>query len=103
MNNTDFDIVIFGSGFSCRYLVSKLTDCRKILILTSEKQSLNKYGINHKDGNSFIQHNIRISKDQLASSNAELVFLTKEICSKYERPVANWEEARKILDIPLKA
>ena len=26
----------------------------------------------------------------------------KEICSKYERPVANWKEARKILNIPLK-
>ena len=49
-----------------------------------------------------MEDNIRISKHQLASSNAELVFLTKEICSKYERPVANWEEARQILDIPLR-
>ena len=48
-----------------------------------------------------MEDNIRTSKLQLASSNAELVFLTKEICSKYERPVANWKEARQILDIPL--
>ena len=49
-----------------------------------------------------MEDNIRISKNQLASSNAELVLLTKQLCSAYERPVANWKEARKILNIPLK-
>ena len=49
-----------------------------------------------------MEDNIRVSRNQLASSNAELVLLTKELCSTYERPVANWKEAREILNIPLK-
>ena len=68
------------------------------------RQHFNEFKVNfHNFRHEKKDNNIRISKNQLASSNAELVFLTKEICSKYERPVANWEEARKILDIPLKA
>ena len=46
-----------------------------------------------------LEDNIRLNKETLAPSNAALVSLTKEICSKYNRPVANWIQTRKILGI----
>ena len=47
-----------------------------------------------------LEDNIRLNKETLAPSNAALVSLTKEICAKYNRPVADWIQTRKILGIP---
>ena len=46
-----------------------------------------------------LEDNIRITKEKLAPSNASLVNIAKELCSKYERPVASWKETRKLLEI----
>ena len=46
-----------------------------------------------------LEDNIRITKERLAPSNASLVKIAKELCEKYERPVASWRDARKILEI----
>lgn len=48
-----------------------------------------------------MEDNIRLDKEHLAPSNAALVNLTREICSKYARPVATWKQTREILGIPL--
>jgi len=50
-----------------------------------------------------LEDNIRLDKDRLAPSNAALVARAAELCDKYERPVASWQQARAILDLPLKA
>ncbi|MBN9673779.1 3-keto-5-aminohexanoate cleavage protein [Roseibium aggregatum] len=50
-----------------------------------------------------LEDNIRLDKDHLAPSNATLVKRAVELCDKYERPVATWQQAREILEIPLKA
>lgn len=47
-----------------------------------------------------LEDNIRLNKTTLAPSNAALVRRTVEICEKYERPVANWQQARAILGLP---
>lgn len=46
-----------------------------------------------------LEDNIRLDRDTLAPSNAALVKRTVELCEKYERPVATWEQARDILDL----
>jgi 3-keto-5-aminohexanoate cleavage enzyme len=46
-----------------------------------------------------MEDNIRITKYRLASSNAELVRRTVNICNKYKRPVASALEARRILGL----
>lgn len=46
-----------------------------------------------------LEDNIRISKSELAPSNAALVRKTVELCEKHGRPVANWEQARGILGL----
>jgi len=46
-----------------------------------------------------LEDNIRIDRDTLASSNAELVKRTVDLCEKYERPVASAAQAREILDL----
>ena len=46
-----------------------------------------------------LEDNIRIDKNNLASSNASLVNIAKEICEKYNRHVASWREARQILEL----
>ena len=46
-----------------------------------------------------LEDNIRIDKDTLAPSNASLVMIAKEICEQYNRPVASWKQARKILEL----
>lgn len=50
-----------------------------------------------------LEDNVRLDKDHLAPSNAALVRRAVELCEKHERPVANWQKAREILEIPLKA
>ncbi|ASP35333.1 3-keto-5-aminohexanoate cleavage protein [Labrenzia sp. VG12] len=50
-----------------------------------------------------LEDNIRLDRDTLAPSNAALVRRAAELCEKYERPVATWQEAREILDLPVKA
>ena len=50
-----------------------------------------------------LEDNVRIDKDTLAPSNAALVARAVELCEKYERPVASWEQAREMLELPLKA
>ncbi len=47
-----------------------------------------------------LEDNVRLGKTTLAPSNAALVQRTVDICNNYERPVATWQEARKILDLP---
>ncbi|MFK7858258.1 MAG: 3-keto-5-aminohexanoate cleavage protein [Granulosicoccus sp.] len=46
-----------------------------------------------------LEDNVRIDRDTLAASNAELVRRTVDVCKKYERPVASWREARDILGL----
>jgi len=50
-----------------------------------------------------LEDNVRLDKDRLAPSNAALVARTVELCEKYERPVATWQQARDILSVPRKA
>ncbi|QDC10661.1 3-keto-5-aminohexanoate cleavage protein [Oceanicola sp. D3] len=46
-----------------------------------------------------LEDNVRLDKTTLAPSNAALVRRTVEICDKYERPVASWQQAREILGL----
>ncbi|MFZ1727195.1 MAG: 3-keto-5-aminohexanoate cleavage protein [Albidovulum sp.] len=46
-----------------------------------------------------LEDNMRIDRDRLAPSNAALVARTVEICQKYHRPIATWQEARSILGL----
>lgn len=50
-----------------------------------------------------LEDNMRLDRDRLAPSNAALVARAADLCAKYERPVATWQQAREILDVPLKA
>lgn len=50
-----------------------------------------------------LEDNVRLDRDQLAPSNAALVLRAVELCEKYERPVATWQQAREMLDVPLRA
>ncbi|NNL19008.1 MAG: 3-keto-5-aminohexanoate cleavage protein [Boseongicola sp.] len=44
-----------------------------------------------------LEDNVRLSREELAASNAQLVRRAVEIAERYERPVATWSEARDIL------
>lgn len=46
-----------------------------------------------------LEDNMRIDRDTLAPSNAALVNRTVDLCEKYERPVATWQQAREILEL----
>jgi uncharacterized protein (DUF849 family) len=46
-----------------------------------------------------LEDNLRLSKTELATSNAALVRRTVELCEKYERPVATSTQAREILGL----
>ena len=48
-----------------------------------------------------LEDNVRLDKETLAPSNAALVKLAVELCEKYERPVANCQQAREILKLPI--
>ncbi|MEO1748966.1 MAG: 3-keto-5-aminohexanoate cleavage protein [Pseudomonadota bacterium] len=50
-----------------------------------------------------LEDNVRIDKDNLAPSNAALVKRAVDICKRHERPVASWQQARDILELPLQA
>ena len=46
-----------------------------------------------------LEDNIRLNKETLAPSNAALVQRLADLCEKYERPVASWQQAREILGL----
>ncbi|RJL21296.1 3-keto-5-aminohexanoate cleavage protein [Paracoccus siganidrum] len=46
-----------------------------------------------------LEDNVRLDRDTLAASNAALVGRTAELCRKYDRPVATWQQARDILGL----
>ena len=46
-----------------------------------------------------LEDNVRLDRDTLAPSNAALVRRVVELCEKYERPVATWSQARRILGL----
>jgi uncharacterized protein (DUF849 family) len=50
-----------------------------------------------------LEDNIRLDRDTLAPSNAALIKRAADLCDKYERPVATWQQAREILGVPLRA
>jgi uncharacterized protein (DUF849 family) len=47
-----------------------------------------------------LEDNVRLDRDTLAPSNAALVQKAADLCAKYERPVATWQQARDILGLP---
>jgi uncharacterized protein (DUF849 family) len=46
-----------------------------------------------------LEDNIRVTKDRLASSNAELVKIAADLCAKYDARPATVAEARQLLGI----
>ncbi len=46
-----------------------------------------------------LEDNVRLDRDTLAPSNAALVRRVVDLCAKYDRPVATWRQARKILGL----
>lgn len=48
-----------------------------------------------------LEDNVRIDRDTLAPSNAALVRRAVDICDKNNRRVATWQEARRILGLPV--
>ena len=46
-----------------------------------------------------LEDNVRLDRDTLAPSNAALVKRAADLCEKYERPVATWQQARAILGL----
>lgn len=49
-----------------------------------------------------LEDNIKLDRQTLAPSNAALVKRTVEMCQRYNRPVATWQQARDILGLPLR-
>ncbi|MEM6480191.1 MAG: 3-keto-5-aminohexanoate cleavage protein, partial [Pseudomonadota bacterium] len=50
-----------------------------------------------------LEDNVRLDRARLAPSNAALVIRACELCEKHERPVATWQEARRILGLEKEA
>ncbi|MDO5612696.1 MAG: 3-keto-5-aminohexanoate cleavage protein [Paracoccus sp. (in: a-proteobacteria)] len=46
-----------------------------------------------------LEDNVRLDRDRLAPSNAALVRRAVELCEKYERPVATYQQARAMLGL----
>lgn len=46
-----------------------------------------------------LEDNVRLDRDTLAPSNAALVQRAVDLCKKYDRPVATWQQARQILGL----
>lgn len=49
-----------------------------------------------------LEDNVRLDRNTLAPSNAALVRRAADLCEKYHRPVATWQQARDILRLPLR-
>lgn len=50
-----------------------------------------------------MEDNVRLDRDRLAPSNAALVKRAVELCGKYGRPVATWQQARAMLGLRMPA
>lgn len=50
-----------------------------------------------------LEDNVRLDKDRLAPSNAALVERVVALCNEFERPVATWQQARDLLELPVSA
>ncbi|MCZ8184715.1 MAG: 3-keto-5-aminohexanoate cleavage protein [Beijerinckiaceae bacterium] len=50
-----------------------------------------------------MEDNVRLDRNTLAPSNAALVKRAAELCEKYGRPVATWQQARQILGLAMPA
>jgi uncharacterized protein (DUF849 family) len=48
-----------------------------------------------------LEDNVRLDRDRLAPSNAALVRRVVDICDRNDRPVARWQDARRILGLRL--
>ena len=46
-----------------------------------------------------LEDNVRLDRDRLAPSNAALVQRVVDLCDKYDRPVATWQQARQMLGL----
>ena len=46
-----------------------------------------------------LEDNVRLDRTRLAPSNAALIRRAADLCEKYERPVATWQQAREILGL----
>ncbi|MEQ9694794.1 3-keto-5-aminohexanoate cleavage protein [Shimia sp. SDUM112013] len=46
-----------------------------------------------------LEDNVRLDRTTLAPSNAALVKRTVNLCDKYDRPVATWQQAREMLGL----
>ncbi|MGX0903715.1 3-keto-5-aminohexanoate cleavage enzyme [Roseovarius sp. MBR-79] len=46
-----------------------------------------------------LEDNVRLDRDRLAPSNAALVRRAAQICEQHHRPVASWQEARRLLGL----
>ncbi|MEI4473952.1 3-keto-5-aminohexanoate cleavage protein [Frigidibacter sp. MR17.24] len=46
-----------------------------------------------------MEDNVRLDRERLAPSNAALVRRAVDLCAKYDRPVATWQQARQILGL----
>lgn len=46
-----------------------------------------------------LEDNVRLDRNTLAPSNAALIKRASDLCEKYERPVATWQQARDILGL----
>jgi len=49
-----------------------------------------------------LEDNVRLDRHRLAPSNAALVARAAELCARYDRPVATWQQARTILGLALR-
>ena len=91
----EYDLVIFGSGFSTRYMIKEMENQNispKILILNPKINKFTKFGLIHPHGNLYIQHNIRISEDDIEKIkmiNINEGFKTNLITYKGELPKIN--------------
>jgi hypothetical protein len=48
-----------------------------------------------------MEDNVRLDRETLAPSNAALVARAAAICTRHDRPVADWRQARAILGLPV--
>ena len=48
-----------------------------------------------------LEDNVRLDRDRLAPSNAALVQRVVDLCDRASRPVATWQQSRKLLGLPM--